>query len=110
MCIINNFTQWLNEFPSRKYTLIGYALLAIYVFVILKIRLYIQLDKDIAKSQKKSKRYVYCVGKKSNVAYVDLVTEFEYDNLLIRDETGRYNEVGLAIIDRNTTSTYFLLD
>lgn len=106
--MLDNIIQWFNAYPSRKIVML-YVLAILYMFFVIKFKSDAQDNKELDKRHKKCKRFVYCEGKKSNISYVEFVTQFEYDNLLSRDENGTYHEISYAIIDRNTSSTYFKL-
>lgn len=108
--MLDNVIQWLNAFPSRKVAIAAYIAMFLYTFVILQLKIYIQDCKELDKRCKRNKRFVYCDGKKSNVSWVEFVTQTEYDNLLTRDDNGNYHVISYPIIDRNASSTYFKID
>jgi len=105
--MINDIVQWFNNFPSRKYALLGYLLLIVYALFITHIKCNIADDRELDKRARCNKRFVFCDGKKSNVIFIDMVNQTQFDNLLGIDEYGNYYRIGNAIIDRNGTSVYF---
>lgn len=93
--MLDNIIQWFMEYPSRIYTVISYVILFLYMELILHIRMKAANRKD----EKRNKRFVFCDGTKRKVLYVDMVTQYEFDN---------YDWfIGYGIIDRNGTSIYF---
>lgn len=108
--MVNQIIAWFNAFPSRKYALLGYLLLIAYALFITRIKCNIADDKELDRRAKRNKRFVFCDGKKSNIIFIDMVSQTQFDNLLGVDESGNYYKIGNAIIDRNGTSVYFQID
>lgn len=90
---MNNLISWFNEFPSRIVVTEWFVILCLYVILARCKR---------RNKQHNKRRFVYCEnGRKSNIAYVELVSQHQFDNYELY--------VGLPIIDMNNTSIYFAL-
>ena len=93
--MLTNIIEWFNAYPSRIYALVMYVIMFAYVELII----YIRIKTTNRKDEKRNKRFVFCDGAKRKVLYVDMVTQYEFDNYSCY--------VGYGIIDRNATSIYF---
>lgn len=86
---MDRLITWFMTYPSRVIVTEWFIVAVLYcVMARLKQR-----------KVRRMRRFVYCAGKKSNVLYVDMVTDYMFDNYQ------RY--VGYGVIDRNNTSIYF---
>lgn len=91
---MDNIIAWFFQYPSR--------ILVCEWFIIAVLMCILANVKKRNKPHANKKRFVYCAnGRKSNIVYVDLVSQYEFDN---HDKFVWY-----PIIDMNNTSIYFAL-
>lgn len=91
---MNNIMQWFLEYPSR--------IVACEWFIIGILMCILANVKKRNKPHGNRRRFVYCEnGCKRNIASVDLVSQYEFDNYTMF--------VDYPIIDMNNTSIYFAL-
>ncbi len=90
---MSELISWFNAYPSRIMVTEWFIILVLYVILTKCKRRKTPINK---------RRFVYCEnGRKSNIVYVDLVSQYEFDH---HDEFVWY-----PIIDMNNSSIYFAL-
>lgn len=91
---MDNIIAWFCEYPSRAMVCEWFILMLLYCVMI--------NARKRNKPHVNKRRFVYCEnGRKSNIASVDLVSQYEFDNYTLF--------VDYPIIDMNNTSIYFAL-
>lgn len=91
---MTSLIEWFFEYPSR--------IIACEWFIIGILMCILANVKKRNKPHTNKRRFVYCEnGRKSNIASVELVSQYEFDNYTLF--------VDYPIIDMNNTSIYFAL-
>ena len=91
---MNSIITWLYEYPSRAMVCEWFMLMLLYCIMI--------NARKRNKPRHNKRRFVYCEnGRKSNIASVELVSQYEFDHYTLY--------VDYPILDMNNTSIYFAL-
>lgn len=90
---MSELISWFNAYPSRIIVIEWSIIMILYLIL---------LNCKRRKTPTRKRRFVYCEnGRKSNIAYVELVSQEVFNNYSLY--------VGYPILDMNNTSIYFAL-